>query len=119
MLDSRDKIWQTKDDPPSALRLARMLGISKLLASLLIHRNISSPDSARSFLSPRLGALRDPFLLKDMDSAVELIANFILNKKRITIYGDYDADGLTATSLLVDFFSKLGTPIFFYIPHRL
>ncbi len=119
MLDSRDKIWQTKDDPPSALRLARMLGISKLLASLLIHRNISSPDSARSFLSPRLGALRDPFLLKDMDRAVELIANFILNKKRITIYGDYDADGVTATSLLVDFFSKLGTPIFFYIPHRL
>ncbi len=119
MLNSRDKIWQIRDDPPSASWLARELGISNLLASLLIHRNVSSPDSARSFLSPRLGALRDPFLLKDMDRAVELITSFIEKKKRITIYGDYDADGLTATALLVDLFSGLGTPISFYIPHRL
>ncbi len=119
MLNSRDKIWQIKDDPPSASSLARKVGISKILASLLINRNISSPDSAKSFLSPRLGALRDPFLLKDMDSAVELITDFILKKKRITVYGDYDADGLTATSLLVDFFSRLDTPVSFYIPNRL
>jgi len=112
-------IWQIKDDPPAAPWLATKVGISKLLASLLIHRNISSPDSAKSFLSPRLGALRDPFLLKDMDRAVELIASFIAEKKRITIYGDYDADGLTATALLVNFFSRLDTPISFYIPHRL
>ncbi|HUT83417.1 MAG TPA: single-stranded-DNA-specific exonuclease RecJ, partial [Thermodesulfobacteriota bacterium] len=112
-------IWQIKDDPPAAPWLATKVGISKLLASLLIHRNISSPDSAKSFLSPRLGALRDPFLLKDMDRAVELIASFIAGKKRITIYGDYDADGVTATALLVDFFSRLDTPISFYIPHRL
>ena len=119
MLNSRDKIWQIKDDFPSASWLAGKAGLSKLLASLLINRNISSPDSAKSFLSPRLGALRDPFLLKDMDRAVELITDFILKKKRITIYGDYDADGLTATSLLVDFFSRLDTPVSFYIPHRL
>ncbi len=119
MLNSRDKIWQIKDDSPSASWLAGKVGISKILASLLINRNISSLDSAKSFLSPRLGALRDPFLLKDMDRAVELIADFILKKKRITIYGDYDADGLTAISLLVDFFSRLDTPVSFYIPHRL
>jgi len=117
--NSRDTIWKIKDDPPSAPWLAKKVGISRLLASLLIHRNISSPDSAKSFLSPRLGALRDPFLLKDMDRAVELIAGFVAEKKRITIYGDYDADGLTATALLVDFFSRLDTPISFYIPHRL
>ena len=119
MSNSKDIIWQIKDDPPAAPWLATKVGISKLLASLLIHRNISSPDSAKSFLSPRLGALRDPFLLKDMDRAVELIASFIAEKKRITIYGDYDADGLTATALLVNFFSRLDTPISFYIPHRL
>jgi len=119
VLNSRDKIWQIRDDPPSASWLARELGISNLLASLLINRNVSSPDSARSFLSPRLGALRDPFLLKDMARAVELITSFIEKKKKITIYGDYDADGLTATALLVDLFSGLGTPISFYIPHRL
>jgi len=115
----RDKIWQIKDGSPSASWLAGKVGISKLLASLLINRNISSLDSAKSFLSPRLGALRDPFLLKDMDSAVEGITDFILKKKKITVYGDYDADGLTATSLLVDFFSGLDTPVSFYIPHRL
>jgi single-stranded-DNA-specific exonuclease len=117
--NSTDKIWQIKDDPPSALWLARRLGISKLLASLLTHRNVTSPDSANSFLYPRLGALRDPFLFKDMDRACELISDLIRRKKRITIYGDYDVDGLTATSLLVDFFSKLGMPVSFYIPHRL
>jgi single-stranded-DNA-specific exonuclease len=116
---STDKIWQIKGDPPAALRLAKRLGISRLLASLLIHRDVSSPESAQSFLLPRLGALRDPFLFKDMDRACEIITDFIPKKKRITIYGDYDADGLTATALLVDFFSKLGTPVSFYIPHRL
>jgi len=108
-----------KDYPSSTSWLARKVGVSELLASLLIHRNVSSPDSAKSFLSPRLGDLRDPFLLKDMDRAAELITGFILEKKRITIYGDYDADGLTATALLVNFFSTLRTPISFYIPHRL
>jgi len=117
--NSRDMIWQIKEDPYSASSLARKLGVSKLLASLLMHRNITSTDSARSFLFPKLGVLRDPFLLKDMDSATELIKSFIDKKKKITIYGDYDADGITATSLLYDFFSHLKIPISFYIPHRL
>jgi len=117
--NSRDTIWQIKDDPCSALSLAGKLGISELLAALLIHRNITSADSAQSFLFPKLGALRDPFLLKDMDRAAELTKSFIVEKKKITIYGDYDADGITATSLLYDFFSQLKIPISFYIPHRL
>jgi len=117
--NSRDTIWQIKDDPCSALSLAGKLGISELLATLLIHRNITSTDSAQSFLFPKLGVLRDPFLLKDMDRATELTKSFIVEKKKITIYGDYDADGITATSLLYDFFSRLKIPISFYIPHRL
>lgn len=117
--NSRDMIWQIKEDPYSASSLARKLGVSKLLASLLMHRNITSTDSAQSFLFPKLGVLRDPFLLKDMDSATELIKSFIDKKKKITIFGDYDADGITATSLLYDFFSHLKIPISFYIPHRL
>ena len=119
MLSKSDKIWQLKDEPSSASWLAGKLGISKLLASLLFHRKVTSPDSAKHFLSPKLGALRDPFLLKDMDRSVELITSFINAKKRVTIYGDYDADGITATALLVDFFSQLEIPISFYIPHRL
>ena len=117
--NTRDKIWQIKDDLSSGSWLAKKLGISELLASLLIHRNITSTDSAKSFLFPKLGALHDPFLLKDMDRAVELIQSFIVKKKKIIIYGDYDADGITATSLLYDFFFRLKIPISFYIPHRL
>jgi len=103
VLNRSNNIWQVKDDSPSASWLAGKLGISKLLATLLIHRNVSTPDAAQSFLFPKLGALRDPFLFKDMDRAVELISTSIENKKRITVYGDYDADGITATALLVDF----------------
>jgi single-stranded-DNA-specific exonuclease len=113
------KIWQVKDDPPAASRLAREVGISSLFATLLIHRKVTSPDSAEHFLSPKLGALRDPFLFRDMDNAVELIASCVKDKRRITIYGDYDADGITATSLLVSFFSWLETPVSYYIPHRI
>ena len=117
--NTRDKIWRIEDNLSSASWLARNLGISELLASLLAHRNITSTDSAKSFLFPKLGALHDPFLLRDMDRAVELIKSFIVKKRKITIYGDYDADGITATSLLYDFFIRLKTPTSFYIPHRL
>jgi single-stranded-DNA-specific exonuclease len=117
--NNSDKIWQVKDDPPAASRLAREVGISSLFATLLIHRKVTSPDSAEHFLSPKLGALRDPFLFRDMDRAVELIASCVKDKRRITIYGDYDADGITATSLLVSFFSWLETPVSYYIPHRI
>jgi single-stranded-DNA-specific exonuclease len=82
-------------------------------------RKITSVETAESFLSPKLGALRDPFLIKDMDEAAELVSNFITEKRKITIYGDYDADGVTATALLVEYLSGFGTPVSFYIPHRL
>jgi len=119
VLNNSGKIWQVKDDPSTASRLAKEVGISSLLASLLIHRKVTSPDSVERFLSPKLGALRDPFLFKDMDKAVELIASYVEDKRKITIYGDYDADGITATSLLVGLFSCLENPVSYYIPHRI
>ncbi len=118
-MESRERNWHIKNEPPNASWLARKVGVSRMLATLLLNRDISDPDSAESFLSPRLAHLRDPFLFKDMDSAVELIVSGFAARKRITIYGDYDADGLTATALMVDFFSKLKCPVSFYIPHRL
>jgi single-stranded-DNA-specific exonuclease len=118
-MESGGKIWQLHDEQPKAAWLAQKLGVSRLMATLLCNRDIVSPDSAESFLSPRLANLRDPFLIKDMDKAVELIADGIAAGKEITIYGDYDADGLTATALMVDFLSKLNATVSFYIPHRL
>jgi single-stranded-DNA-specific exonuclease len=119
MMVSSGKVWHLHDEPPKTAWLAQNLGVSRLMATLLCNRDIVSPDSAELFLSPKLANLRDPFLLKDMDRAVELIADGIAAEKRITIYGDYDADGLTATALMVDFLSKLNVPVSFYIPHRL
>jgi len=118
-MEVTEKVWHVKDEPPDAPGLARKAGVSRILATLLLNRDISSPDSAESFLYPKLANMKDPFLIKDMDSAVDLIVNAIGAGKRITIYGDYDADGITATALLVDFFSKLKVPVSFYIPHRL
>lgn len=118
-MESPEKIWLIKNEPPNASLLAQKLGISRLLATLLLNRHIGTPDLAKSFLSPRLGDMNDPFLLKDMDTAVELIVKGIDQGEKITIYGDYDADGLTATALMVDFLSKLNSPVSFYIPHRL
>ncbi len=117
--NSKEKIWRIKEEPSNASKMAKCLGISRLLASLLINRGLNSADSARSFLNPRLKSLRDPFLLKDMDRSVEIAADFVYKGKMITVYGDYDADGLTASALLVDFFSRLGAQVSFYIPDRL
>ncbi|MCP4682748.1 MAG: single-stranded-DNA-specific exonuclease RecJ [Desulfobacterales bacterium] len=116
---SSNKTWKLK--PPSSLssQLAREVGITPLQAQLLINRGISDPSKAESFLHPRLADLADPMLLKGMDDALPVILNAIHNGDSITIYGDYDADGLTATALLSNFFSDLDIPVSYYIPNRL
>ena len=112
------KRWQFKSPSPYAPRLARDADLSLLEAQLLIHRGISTVSDARSFLSPRLSHLTDPSLLEDIDTAVERIIEAIEAQENITIYGDYDADGMTATALLLNFFKDLGLPVSFYIPNR-
>ena len=113
------KVW--KLIPPSTLasQLAHEAGLTPLQAQLLLNRGISDPLQAESFLCPRLAGIADPMLLKDMDDALSVILKAIDNKEKITIYGDYDADGLTATALLINFFSSLGIPVSYYIPNRL
>jgi single-stranded-DNA-specific exonuclease len=113
------KVWRLRRPSPHASNLANETGITPLQAQLLINRGITDSSSALSFLTPRLSDLTDPMLLKDMDMAVEMIVGAIENQKKITIYGDYDADGITATALLVNFFWSLGIQVSYYIPHRL
>ena len=114
-----DKIWKVKLISPSAAQLASNTGLSPLQAQLLINRGIADNKSARSFLYPRLGDMADPMLFKDMGRALQVILKAIENREKITIYGDYDADGLTGTALLIHFFSSLGLAVSFYIPSRL
>ena len=112
------KIWRIKAPSPSAALLARETNLSLLEAQLLIHRGISDAGTAHSFLSPRLSQLLDPMLLKDMDRAVASILRAVEDQRPITIYGDFDVDGLTATALLLRFFASLDIPASAYIPNR-
>jgi single-stranded-DNA-specific exonuclease len=114
-----NKVWKIKPPSPLALHIARETHVTPLQAQLLINRGISNPRQAESFLYPRLADVADPMLLKGMADAVAIILECIEEKERITIYGDYDADGLTATALLLNFFSSLDIPASYYIPDRL
>lgn len=113
------KIWELRSPSPHASILANKTGATPLQAQLLINRGITDTTSALSFLAPRLSHLINPMLLKDMDIAVETIVGTIERQEIITIYGDYDADGMTATALLMNFFSSLDIPVSYYIPNRL
>jgi single-stranded-DNA-specific exonuclease len=113
------KIWKLKAFSPHAATLSESSGLSPLEAQILIHRGILDPRDVASYLLPRLANLLDPYLMKDMPAAIDLILSAMDRHDPITIYGDYDADGLTATALLFNFLSKLDVPVHAYIPNRL
>jgi single-stranded-DNA-specific exonuclease len=113
------KIWKLKAPSPDAFSLSESSGLSRLEAQILIHRGIRNSRDVASFLLPRLASLLDPYLLKDMAAAIDLIISAMERQHAITIYGDYDADGLTATALLSNFLSALDVPAHIYIPNRL
>ncbi len=97
-------------------------GIDYLHAQLLHNRGITSPAAMRRFLDPRFDQLLDPFLLNDMDRAVERTRRALDSAEHITVYGDFDADGVTSAALLTRALRKLkqpGAPLDYFIPHRL
>jgi len=93
--------------------------IPKLVADLLYRKGLRTVSEVQYFFSPSLQGLADPFLFPDMEKAVTRIITAIDNGERITIYGDYDVDGTTATALLYLGLKRLGAIIDFYIPHRM
>ena len=99
--------------------LSKGLNCHPLLATLLCARGITSLEAARIFLNPSFENLIDPFLLKDMDKAVERIFTAVENKEKILVFGDFDADGVTATALLSDFLEYCEANVSWYIPHRI
>jgi len=113
------KIWNVKK-PDIALQkiFSQELGISSLMAQLLINRNIVTVSDARQFLNCSLSDLYSPFLFKGMDKAVLRIKKAIKDKEKIIVWGDYDVDGLTATALLKTVLKKSGALVEHYIPHR-
>lgn len=114
------KNWVCSNIPGDEIkRLSAEAGIPELLSAILINRGISDAGLAKKFLHPSIEDLHDPFMLKDMDKAVERIVIAVESKENITIYGDYDVDGVSSTSMLYRFLKDIGTDALYYIPDRL
>jgi single-stranded-DNA-specific exonuclease len=114
----RAKRWNIAPPDPAASELASRLKTSPLIAQILLNRGVQETDAARDFLTPSLKLLHDPALIWNLTSAAERVANAIRDKQRIAIYGDYDVDGITATSILWHAIRCLGGTAEYYIPHR-
>ncbi len=115
-----DRKWTVKPaaDPEKAAQLATELGIDRVLANLLVQRGVETFEQARSFFRPRLEDLHDPFLMADMDKAVERVHQAIVKGEKILVYGDYDVDGTTAVALVYSFIRRFTHLVDFYIPDR-
>lgn len=115
-----DKKWILKDsgDRETISRLSAELGIDPILARLLEQRGIKTFEEARRFFRPSLSSLHDPFLMKDMDVAVDRLEKAVKGGEKILVYGDYDVDGTTAVALVYLFLSRLTDKTGFYIPDR-
>ncbi len=116
-----EKQWVTlaQGDPERVETLARELDISPVLANLLVQRGVETSLEADRFFNPRMEHLHDPFLLKDMDRAIDRIHRAVSSKETIMIWGDYDVDGTSAVALLYIFLRRLGHEnLMFYIPDR-
>ena len=116
-----EKRWVVKPqgDPATVEALASALRIPPVLANLLVQRGIDTEEKAHSFFNPQLSDLHDPFLMKDMDRAVERVEAAVRNQEKIMVYGDYDVDGTTAVALVYKFLRHIGhRNLLFYIPDR-
>ena len=114
-----DREWLVKrPHEPTVLRLARELGVPRAVASVLVNRGFQDARQARLFLDLPLETVVSPWRMKGMEGAVERIERALEKGEKIGIYGDYDADGVTATALLVDYLRSLGGQVVHHIPHR-
>ncbi len=108
----------TQEQKEASLNLSGELGINPILGDLLVQRGIETAAEARKFFRPQLQDLHDPFLMKDMDVAVDRLNQAMGRKERILIYGDYDVDGTTAVALVYKFIQQFYSNIDYYIPDR-
>ncbi len=113
------KEWDLMEPVPNATAYAKEIGESPLVAGILWHRGIRTKEEALAFLHPDRSPYSNPFEIKDMDVAIQRIQKAIQEKQHITVYGDYDVDGMTATSLLLRTLRKAGAEADFYIPDRM
>lgn len=108
----------TSEQTEAAKLLGKETGISPILALLLLKRGISTPDEVKHFFRPHLTELHDPFLMNDMDKAVERLNLAMGRKEHVLVYGDYDVDGTTAVALVYKFLQQFYSNVDYYIPDR-
>lgn len=115
----QEKLWVFRAaDRALQHTLSQQLSISPVTASVLLARGVTTPDEATRWMSSVQGGLHDPFLLPDMELAVERLHQALARQERVCFYGDYDVDGVSATSLYLSFYQGLGGNACGYIPHR-
>jgi single-stranded-DNA-specific exonuclease len=117
---SMHKIWSLRPPGDEAIinSLKSQLGVDEFIANLLFNRNITTFEDARSFFRPSLQDVHDPFLMKDMDKAIDRISEALFNKQKILVYGDYDVDGTTSVATVWSFLTDLGIECLMYLPDR-
>lgn len=108
----------TPDELEAAQRLAEATGVSRTTGLLLLRRGVDTPERVNDFFHPQLQQLHDPFLMRDMDKAVERLNRAMGRKERVLVYGDYDVDGCTAVALVYRFLRQFYSNIDYYIPDR-
>jgi hypothetical protein len=112
--------WELlQSDEQTVTRLAENMGIHPVIATLLVNRGITEPSIARSFLASDLADLSDPDCFSQMAQAVKRIKDAIARNERITVYGDYDVDGVTGSALLFLVLREMGADVSCYIPDRM
>ena len=113
-------VWKQKPKTSQAAieKLGKEINVNPTLANMLINRGVESFDQAKDYFRPSLSQLHDPFLMKDMDAAVNRIEKAVKNQEKILVYGDYDVDGTTAVALMYSFLKGFYPHVDFYIPDR-
>lgn len=113
------KLWVYRDiDEKAADKLSQEAGIPRMLAKVFVSRGITDSGYVKTFLSPDISQLHDPFLMNGMEAAVGRISKALEDKEEILVYGDYDVDGVISTSILYRFLGSLGAKVQYYIPDR-
>lgn len=112
--------WERVKKPDEQLvnQISQELSVKPVVAQLLVERGVASAEQAQHFLQPSMNVIHDPHQLHDMDKAVERIQRAVENGEQITVYGDYDADGITSTALMYEVLQDVGANVNYYVPNR-
>lgn len=110
--------WMIKNSKEDIIKLAKLSGISETICRILVNRGVRTPPDIAKFLNPSLKDLESPMLMKDMKKGIDIVETAVKNNKKIVVYGDYDADGVTSTVILYKALIKCDANCTYYIPAR-